>query len=194
MVSISSQSVYDFVSSIFFFIIINSSSTIYTGYTGNQLKKIISDSDLLRNIFLFATLWLIGGFVDDDQIVDGIQNNLVQKLIISSIVFVFILLFSRQTAFFNGLEMIILLAVYVLHEVRTDYYADHGLTENDSTAKVLENVNYGLLGSLGFFLIIGYYQYMVLKIKQKGKRFKLSRFMFGKEERDYGKKSFSTDS
>lgn len=151
MVSISSQSVYDFVSSIFFFIIINSSSTIYTGYTGNQLKKIISDSDLLRNIFLFATLWLIGGFVDDDQIVDGIQNNLVQKLIISSIVFVFILLFSRQTAFFNGLEMIILLAVYVLHEVRTDYYADHGLTENDSTAKVLENVNYGLLGSLGFF-------------------------------------------
>lgn len=194
MVTISSQSVYDFVSSIFFFIIINSSSTIYSGYTGNQLKKIISDSDLLRNIFLFATLWLIGGFVDDDQIVDGIQNNLVQKLIISSIVFVFILLFSRQTAFFNGLEMIILLAVYVLHEVRTDYYADHGLTENDSTAKVLENVNYGLLGSLGLFLIIGYYQYMVLKIKQKGKRFKLSRFMFGKEERDYGKKSFSTDS
>ena len=194
MVTISSQSVYDFVSSIFFFIIINSSSAIYTGYIGNQLKKIISDSDLLRNIFLFATLWLIGGFVDDDQIADGIQNNLVQKLIISSIVFVFILLFSRQTAFFNGLEMIILLAVYVLHEVRTDYYADHGLTEDDSTAKVLENVNYGLLGSLGLFLIIGYYQYMVLKIKQKGKRFKLSRFMFGKEERDYGKKSFSTDS
>lgn len=193
MVTVSSQSVYDFVSSIFFFIIINSTSSIYSGYTGNQLKKIISDSDLLRNIFLFTTVWLIGGFVDDDQIVDGIQNNLVQKLIISSVVFVFILLFSRQTAFFNGLEMIILLVVYVLHEVRTDYYTDHGLSEDDSTANVLENVNYGLLGALGFFLIIGYYQYMVLKIKQKGKRFRLSRFMFGKEERDYGKKSFSTN-
>jgi len=173
-----SETAYSFVSAIFFFVLLESIPHIYTGYVGNQFVRIVKNSDLYRNIFLLLSVWFIINYVHETIVPEEIESTW-EKIIIALALYVFILLFSRQQAIYNAVELFLLFIMYIIYQVKVDNEA--------SESKILEYVSYGILGVVVIILFIGYYQYMMLKIKQKKKRFTYTKFIFGKREADYGK-------
>lgn len=182
------QYLYDFASSVFFFVILKTIPTVYSGYIGHQFIQKMRDNDLYRNLFLIVTIWLICKFTEEAQLADEMRHSVIGKIILTFVIYFFILLFSRQTAIFNASELLLLFVMYVIHEVRNYYYSDYGADHLNRTAETLTYVTFGIWGLVIFLVILGYFNYMTLKMKQKGSRFKLSKFIFGKREAEYSKK------
>ena len=97
--------------------------------------------------------------------------------------FLFVLLFSRQEAIYNAIELFILFIMYVIYQVKLD--------DNNANGTAIEYASFALLGLTVLIMFIGYYSYMMLKIKQKGRRFTLLKFIFGKRELEYSSKGHS---
>ena len=117
---------------------------------------------------------------------EEIEHNMWEKVVLTVSLFFFILLFSRQEAIYNAVEIAILFAMYVIYQVKLD--------NNNVDDSALEYVSYGLLGLAVLIIFVGYYSYMMLKMKQKGRRFRLLKFIFGKREVEYSTKGKSSRS
>ena len=173
-----SETAYSFVSAIFFFVLLESIPHIYTGYIGNQFVRIVKNNDLYRNIFLLLSVSFIINYVHETIVPEDIENTW-EKIIITIALYVFILLFSTQQAIYNAVELFFLFIMYIIYQVKVD--------NEGSESEILEYASYGILGFVVLMLFIGYFEYMKLKKKQKGKRFTYSKFIFGKREEEYNK-------
>ena len=174
---------YSFVTAIFFFVLFQTIPHFYTSYIGNQFLRTVSNSDLYRNIFLILSIWFVINYIDEGILSEELQNSLWERLVLTIALFVFILLFSRQEGIYNAIELLLLFIMYVIYQVKLD--------DNNANGTSIEYASYSLLGLTVFIMFIGYYRYMMLKMKQKGRRFTLLKFVFGKRELEYSSKAHS---
>ena len=166
--------VYSFVTALFTFFLFQTIPHVYKDYVGHQFLSIVSNNDLYRNLFLLFGLLLV---TFEHNLLPEIENNLLERVILAFFLFVFVLLFSRQEAIYNAIEIFIFFILYIIYKLKID---DYGVSDS-----AIEYATFALV-SLAFLIIfVGYYQYMLLKMNQKGSRFTLTKFVFGKREKEY---------
>ena len=132
---------------------------IASTYLGPQLVKAAKNDDLVRNFCVFIGVILLIQ-------ISNIQEN---KFEIAGLLFLFLLIFSRQTLEFNMVQ--ILLALYIFSKYN----------ENDDVES-LKKYMYLFIG----LLLFGYGYYFRKQVKDKGLKFSLKKFILGKREKDYG--------
>ena len=181
-----SETAYAFVTAIFFFLLLQTIPHVYSNYVCHQFLTIVRYNDLYRNLFLVLAIWFIINYTEEGVMPEEIEHNMWEKVVLTVSLFFFILLFSRQEAIYNAVEIAILFAMYVIYQVKLD--------NNNVDDSALEYVSYGLLGLAVLIIFVGYYSYMMLKMKQKGRRFRLLKFIFGKREVEYSTKGKSSRS
>lgn len=179
-----SETAYSFITAIFFFIILQTVPHIYSGYTGHQFLVLVKNSDLYRNLFLMLSIWFIISYTEKSVTPEEIESNVWERILLTLLLFIFIMLFSRQEALYNSVELSLLFIIYVLYQVKQDN------TSVDTSA--LEYASYAIFGLFILILISGYYRYMMLKIRQKGRRFSILKFIFGMREVEYVKQKPKT--
>ena len=181
-----SETAYAFVTAIFFFLLLQTIPHVYSNYVGHQFLTIVRENDLYRNLFLLLAIWFIINYTEEGVMPEEIEHNMWEKIVLTISLFLFILLFSRQEAVYNAVEIFLLFVMYIIYQVKLD---------NDNVHDpALEYASYALLGLTVVIIFIGYYSYMMLKMRQKGNRFSFLKFVFGKREVEYSTKgkSYST--
>lgn len=128
-------------------------------YMGPQFIKAAKNNDIVRSLCVFTGIILLVQ-------ISTIQEN---KLEIGFCLFLFLLLFSRQTIEFNMIQIILMLYIFSKYN------------ENDDLES-LKKYCYLLI----FLLISGYIYYYKKQVNDKGLKFSMIKFIFGKKERDYG--------
>ena len=148
----------DMNSIIILIMVINFLPNVMKNYIGPQFIKAAINNDIVRNFCVLVgiiTLLYLSNY----------EGN---KLQASFYVFLFLLVFSRQTIIYNIVEILLLLFIF------TQY------TKNDN----LESLNkYVYL--LIFVMLLGYENYYSKQVKDKGIKFSLIKFILGKREQEY---------
>lgn len=132
---------------------------IASTYLGPQLVKAAKNDDLVRNFCVFIGVMLMVQ-------ISNIQEN---KFEIAGFLFLFLLVFSRQTLEFNMVQIV--LGLYIFSKYN----------ENDDIES-LKKYMYLFLG----LLLLGYGYYFRKQFKDKGLKFSFKKFVLGKREKDYG--------
>ncbi len=132
---------------------------IASTYLGPQLVKAAKNDDLIRNFCVLIGVILLVQ-------ISNIQEN---KIEIAGLLFLFLLIFSRQTLEFNMIQIV--LALYIFSKYN----------ENDDIESVKKYM-YLFIG----LLLFGYGYYFRKQMKDKGLKFSYKKFILGKREKDYG--------
>ena len=132
---------------------------IASTYLGPQLVKAVKNDDLVRNFCVLIGVILLVQ-------ISNIQEN---KIEIAGLLFLFLLIFSRQTLEFNMIQIV--LALYIFSKYN----------ENDDVES-LKKYMYLFIG----LLLFGYGYYFRKQMKDKGLKFSYKKFILGKREKDYG--------
>ena len=132
---------------------------IASTYLGPQLVKAAKNDDLVRNFCVLIGVILMVQ-------ISNIQEN---KFEIAGLIFLFLLIFSRQTLEFNMVQIV--LALYIFSKYN----------ENDDIES-LKKYMYLFVG----LLLFGYGYYFTKQINDKGLKFSYKKFVLGKREKDYG--------
>lgn len=149
----------DINSIIILIMVIHLLPNIASTYLGPQLIKATKNDDLVRNFCVLIGLILLVQ-------ISNIQDN---KFEIAGLLFLFLLIFSRQTLEFNMIQIV--LALYIFSKYN----------ENDDIES-LKKYMYLFVG----LLLLGYGYYFKKQFKDKGLKFSLKKFVLGKREKDYG--------
>lgn len=149
----------DINSIIILIMVINLLPNLVNTYIGPQMIKAAKNNDIVRNFCVLVGIILLVQ-------ISNIQEN---KFQIALLLFLFLLIFSRQTIEFNMIQ--ILLAVYIFSKYN----------ENDDIES-LKKYGYLLVG----LLLTGYVYYFRKQMRDKGIKFSLTKFILGKREKDYG--------
>lgn len=143
---------------------------IFSSFASPELLRTVKNNDYVRLLILYYIIFFFVSTIIPDT--EGISksNKILNELIISFIILIFIILFTRQLQFFNIIQMLILFSIYILHLNEVKYY-----------------VIYIFYGLLGFTLLLGFYFYYKKQLKDKGKSFTYQKFLLGNKEKDYEK-------
>tara|TARA_R110002110_G_scaffold13281_4_gene63689 strand:+ start:117 stop:617 length:501 start_codon:yes stop_codon:yes gene_type:complete len=145
----------DIKSIIILIAVINFLPTVLKNYIGPQFLKAANNNDIIRNFCVLVSiiaLVYLSNYEDD-------------KLLASSCIFLFLLVFSRQTILFNIIEILLLLYIFTLYTKNQD----------------LEYYIYLLV----VIMLVGYEVYYKKQVGDKGLKFSFNKFIFGKREREY---------
>jgi len=99
------------------------------------------------------------------QITANIEED---KILISFIVYIFLLIFSRQTLIFSIIQIVLLVYIF------TEY------NKNDNFESLKKYI-YLLI----FIMLLGYEKYYSKQVSEKGEKFSIVKFIFGKREQEY---------
>ena len=159
MVSYSNKFFENDINSIIILIaVINFLPTVLKNYIGPQFLKAANNNDIIRN---FCVLVSITALV-------YLSNYEGNKFLASIYIFLFLLVFSRQTILFNIVEILLLLYIFTLYTKHEDL-------------EYLKNYIYLLI----LIMLIGYEVYYKKQVGDKGLKFSFTKFVFGKREREY---------
>ena len=132
---------------------------IASTYLGPQLIKAAKNDDLVRNFCVLIGIILLVQ-------ISNIQDN---KFEIAGLLFLFLLIFSRQTLEFNMIQIV--LALYIFSKYN----------ENDDIESLKKYMYLFIV-----LLLLGYGYYFRKQFNEKGLKFSLKKFILGKREKDYG--------
>ena len=104
-----SETAYAFVTAILFFLLLQTIPHVYSNYAGHQFLTIVRDNDLYRNLFLLLAIWFIINYTEEGVMPEEIEHNMWEKVVLTIALFLFVLLFSRQEAIYNAVEILLLL-------------------------------------------------------------------------------------
>ena len=149
----------DINSIIILIMVINLLPNLVNTYIGPQMIKSVKNNDIVRNFCVLLGIILIVQ-------ISNIQEN---KIEIAFFLFLFLLVFSRQTVEFNMIQIMLMLYIFSKYN------------ENDDIESLKKYV-YILIG----ILIAGYVYYFRKQFNDKGIKFSLLKFVLGKKEADYG--------
>lgn len=171
----------NFISGLSLLFILSIFENIKHGFLASQLSDFIGKNDLFRNllffILIFFTLEVSGITVSNN----GIEN----KIILSIILYLFVLLFSKQTLYFSLFELGIFFTMYGIY-----YYLTNDERENIEHVDVSGNDDYynalyGLMGILIFSSLAGFMFYYLKQREDKGENFTILKFLFKSREKSY---------
>ena len=149
----------DINSIIILIMVIHLLPNIASTYLGPQLIKAAKDDDLIRNFCVLIGIILLVQ-------ISNIQDN---KFEIAGLLFLFLLIFSRQTLEFNMIQIVLGLYIFSKYNENNDIES-------------LKKYMYLFIG----LLLFGYCYYLNKQVKDKGLKFSLKKFILGKREKDYG--------
>ena len=159
MVSYSSNIFENEIGSIIILIvIINSLPNLLNIYMGPQFLKSVKNNDITRNFVIFLGIFVL----------IHISNIETNKVLASVLVFLFLLIFSRQTFIFTLLEILMITFIFIKYN-------------NNDDLSSLWNYIYVLI----LTMLFGYHTYYKKQISDKGEFFSLCKFVFGKKQSDY---------
>ena len=159
MVSSSSNIFQNDINSIIILIfIINMMPNIIETYVSPQFIKATKNNDMIRNFCIFLGILALVELSD-------IEENTV---FVSLMIYSMMILFSKQMLWFSLIQIILLVFIFSKYN------------RNES----LSQVTYYIL----FFYAVsvyGCYKYYLKQIQDKGERFSLEKFIFGRREQTY---------
>lgn len=138
--------------------ILNVLPKILKEYIGPQFVRAVEKNDIVRNVTLLVGIILL-------VYLTNYEGN---KILLALIIFIFFLLFSRQTILFNILEILLITFIFTQYKNNKDF----------EDLKIY-------LYLLFAVMLLGYEQYYKKQVLDKGLRFSLIKFIFGKKEKDY---------
>lgn len=138
--------------------ILNVLPKILKEYIGPQFVRAVEKNDIVRNITLLLGIIIL-------VYLTNYESN---KILLSLIIFIFFLLFSRQTILFNIIEILLITFIFTQYKNNKDF----------EDLKIY-------LYLLFIIMFLGYEQYYKKQVSDKGLRFSLIKFIFGKKEKDY---------
>ena len=159
MVSYSSNFFENDISSIVILIsVIHFLPNVLKTYIGPQFIKAARKNDIIRNFCVLVSIILLVEL-------SSVEDN---KLVISCFLFLFLLIFSRQTIEFNMIQIILMLYIFSKYN------------ENDDLESI-KKYFYLLFG----LLLFGYFRYYRKQVSDKGLKFSLVKFILGLRETEY---------
>tara|TARA_R110002074_G_scaffold98854_1_gene213851 strand:+ start:91 stop:600 length:510 start_codon:yes stop_codon:yes gene_type:complete len=159
MVSYSSNFFENDISSIVILIsVIHFLPNVLKTYIGPQFIKAARNNDIIRNFCVLVSIILLVEL-------SSVEDN---KLVISCFLFLFLLIFSRQTIEFNMIQIILMLYIFSKYN------------ENDDLESI-KKYFYLLFG----LLLFGYFRYYRKQVSDKGLKFSLVKFILGLRETEY---------
>jgi len=142
------------------------------------LQDKLSNHPIFRQIAFFVVILFTTSFLDD-----GKTNPLVH-LKNATIVYIFFTLFTKSTLRYTIIIFFLLLIIYISHTYQK--YFQYKIDQKDSNSlsyqnyiNILNNLNNFLIIISIIFLLIGFYNYIIKKQKQYGKKFNFTKFFIG---------------
>ena len=175
------KDVLNFISGLSLLFILSIFENIKHVFLAAQLSDFISRNDIFRNllflILIFFTLKVSGITISNN----GIEN----KIILSIILYLFVLLFSKQTLYFSLFQLTIFFVIYGIY-----YYLTNDEGENIEHVDVSRrddyyNALYGLMAILIFSTLTGFIFYYLKQRKDKGEKFTILKFLFKSRKKSY---------
>ena len=164
----------NFISGLSLLFILSIFENIKHGFLAAQLSDFIGENDLFRNllflILIFFTLEVSGVTISN--------NKIENKIILSIILYLFVLLFSKQTIYFSLFQLLIFFTMYGIY-----YYLTNDEEENIEHVDVngndsYYNALYVLTGLLIFSTLLGFMFYYLKQKEDKGMKFTILKFLF----------------
>ena len=127
-------------------------------YMSPQFIRATKNNDMIRNFCIFLGIMVLVELSDTEQ----------NTVFVSMMLYSMILLFSKQTLWFSLIQVILLVFIF----------SKYNRNEN------LSNIPYYIL----FFYLVsayGFYKYYQKQLHDKGERFSIEKFVFGKREQEY---------
>lgn len=158
------------INGIILFLFPGAFKSIFSGFASPELIRTLRNNDYLRLLVLYYVIFF---FIQNIIKKENTTNNYKTEteLLISFIILVFIVMFTRQTQNFNILQILLLFILYILNINNVQYEIIY--------------IFYGLLISS---LFLGFYYYYLKQLKDRGNKFSYQRFFIGNKEKDYKKK------
>jgi len=168
------KDILNFISGLSLLFILSIFENIKHGFLAAQLSDFISKNDLFRNllflILIFFTLEVSGVTISN--------NKIENKVVLSIILYIFVLLFSKQTIYFSLFQLLIFFTMYGIY-----YYLTNDDEENVEHVDVkgndtYYNTLYVLTGLLLFSTLVGFMFYYLKQREDKGENFTILKFLF----------------
>ena len=183
MIEFLRKDILNFISGLSLLFILSIFENIKHGFLAAQLSDFIVNNDIFRNflflVLIFFTLEVSGIVVSN--------NKIENKIILAIILYLFVLLFSKQTLYFSLFQLSIFFSMYGIY-----YYLTNDGDENVDIVDVNNNDSYyyglyALTGILIFSSMIGFMFYYMKQKEDKGKDFTLLKFLFRSRKKNYSK-------
>lgn len=173
------QDLLNIISGLSFLFIINILTDVKEDFTPNQFGIFIRENDIVRNlvyiIVIFITIQLSSFSVTENPFVDRVSATFI--------IYLFILLFSKQTLYFSIAEFVLFLTLYFLYFYMVEIDTD--VDPLDSKYDDIYLTIYIIIGILFLVTFIGFYFYYNKQLEDKKTRFSIFKFIFGKKESSY---------
>lgn len=141
-------------------------------YLPPQLTKFLNKNDIYRQLFIFVVILIAIQFIDNDS-----PDNIENKIFGAVILYIFSLLFTKQTLIYSLIEIFVFVILYFLF-----YY----LNTYEPTGQARENVfisMYVFTSLLISLTVVGSREYYYKQLRDKGSRFSIVKFLFGNPEK-----------
>lgn len=153
------------INGIILFLFPGSFRYVFSNFASPELIRTLKNNDYIRLIVLYFIIFFFIRNILSRQLN---KDEITTELLVSFIILIVIVLFSRQNQFFNIIQIFILLILYTLNLYEVD--------------KIFVYTLYILFV---FFLFLGFYYYYLKQLEDKGKRFSYKKFLIGNKEDFY---------
>ena len=142
------------------------------------LQDKLSNHPIFRQIAFFVVILFTTSFLDD-----GKTNPLIH-LKNATIVYLFFTLFTKSTLRYSIIIFFLFVIIYISHTYQK--YFQYKIDQKDPNShsyqnfiNTLNNLNNFLIIISVILLLIGFYNYIIKKQKQYGKKFNFTKFLIG---------------
>lgn len=137
-----------------------------------QTQKLLYNNMFVKNILVFFLIYFALGFSDNKT------NSPLHLLKISSIVFIFYLLFSKMDIRFTIITFVLMTISYIINN-QIEYEKNKDNKKDLSNIKKIRNILYSIII---IFIISGFSIYFLKQKKNYKNRFSFVKFIFGKSK------------
>ena len=158
---------YDYYKS-FLLVVFLVTGNIITETLGCSFNKFI-DNNIVKYLFLFLLIWITINIGTNDAHIDNFKNSVL--------IFIVYILFTRSKVYIISISLTFVIMLYMLHGYKKDaeegkINKDDNIIKNINTAiKIIETV-------LPVIILYGFFEYMYIQYKDKGKKFNMYDFLF----------------
>lgn len=163
-----------------FLLILAVSGNFVAETLGCGTQKLLTENMFAKHFVIFMMIYFTLGFVGDNDV------HPRTNFIFSGVLYVGFILFTKMNLYFTLLALVILFAIYVIHDY-VDYYEKKKI--NEARTKTLKTLGHTLSFVLIILIIVGFILYTIRQRGDHGADWKTHKFLFGVNECDFTKGS-----
>ena len=158
---------YDYYKS-FLLVVFLVAGNILTETLGCSFNKFI-DNNIVKYLFLFLLVWVTINIGTNATHIDNLKNSVF--------IFIVYILFTRSKVYIISISLTFVIILYMLHGYKKD--VEGGKINKDD--KIMKNINTAIKIIeiiLPLIILFGFFEYMYIQYKDKGKKFNMYNFLF----------------